>query len=68
MVTSIPCAALAGVSLFSSLCEGAKFVGADLTNADLESGNFEGADFTNANLTGAFVNNAQLQVCIMQLP
>lgn len=52
----------AGVSLFGSLSEGAKFVGADLTNADLESGNFEGADFTNANLSGAFVNNAQFQV------
>jgi uncharacterized protein YjbI with pentapeptide repeats len=55
----------AGVSFFSALAEGANFKGANMAVADLESGNFEDADFTDAVLEGAFVNNAQLKVCVL---
>lgn len=53
-----PCAT---ICRFSSLCQNATFVGANMTLSDLESGNFEEADLTNAVLSGAFVNNAQFK-------
>ncbi|MEW5319809.1 MAG: hypothetical protein WDW38_010935 [Sanguina aurantia] len=59
--TNFDGANLTGVSMFSSLCQNATFVGANMTLSDLESGNFEEADLTNAVLSGAFVNNAQFK-------